>query len=129
MELRATDQGGEAIDMDWFRHDIDAASDDKLMTLISMFGATGYGFYWRVLETLYKAKGEMPVSAVFAVGKSLSIPKKKAEEILKEMLNLQLFLKKILKFFQIAQKLKFNQRKPLKENARTFNDNARSQMG
>ena len=34
----------------WFKHDYDAADDDKTMLLIEQLGLEGYGIYWILYE-------------------------------------------------------------------------------
>lgn len=40
--------------MDYFPHDTDASSDEKLEVLTSLFGAEGYSFYFILLERIYR---------------------------------------------------------------------------
>ena len=39
----------------WFKHDADASSDDKLIYIESLFGLTGYAFYFKMLEILTRS--------------------------------------------------------------------------
>jgi hypothetical protein len=41
----------------WFPHDTIAFSDMKIETLLSVYGAEGYGFYWIIIETLSMEEG------------------------------------------------------------------------
>ena len=41
----------------YFSHDADAASDEKLSTLISVYDYQGYGWYWRIVEMMRKQSG------------------------------------------------------------------------
>ena len=42
---------------DYFSHDADASSDEKLVYLESMFGHTGYALYFKFLEKMTRAEG------------------------------------------------------------------------
>lgn len=42
---------------DWFRHDADASSDEKLLYIESLFGLKGYAFYFKMLEILTRTDG------------------------------------------------------------------------
>lgn len=42
----------------WFSHDCDAADDPKLVALIAQYGMAGYGQWWRLVETLRKARSD-----------------------------------------------------------------------
>lgn len=54
-----------AKDTFWFRHDYDAADDDKTMLLIEQLGLEGYGIYWVLIEKLRGRKDyKMPFSVV-----------------------------------------------------------------
>lgn len=49
----------------WFRHDYDAADDEKTMILIEQLGLEGYGIYWVLIEKLRAREGyKMPFSIV-----------------------------------------------------------------
>jgi hypothetical protein len=42
--------------LDYFPHDCDAASDEKVETLMYLHGAKGYTFYFVLLERIYRSK-------------------------------------------------------------------------
>lgn len=42
-----------AKDTYFFRHDYEPTSDPKIQALLSEYGATGYGLYWRIVEMLH----------------------------------------------------------------------------
>lgn len=49
----------------WFRHDYDAADDDKTMVMIEQLGLEGYGIYWVLIEKLRGRKDyRMPFSII-----------------------------------------------------------------
>ena len=49
----------------WFKHDYDAADDDKTMLLIEQLGLEGYGIYWILIEKLRGRDGyKMPFSVI-----------------------------------------------------------------
>ena len=37
----------------WFTHDYNARSDEKIIELLSKHGMTGYGIWWGIIESLY----------------------------------------------------------------------------
>jgi uncharacterized protein YdaU (DUF1376 family) len=37
----------------YFQHDFEPTSDPKIIALLSKFGATGYGVFWRIIEMLH----------------------------------------------------------------------------
>jgi len=50
--------------MDYFPHDTDAASDEKVEALRFLFGNDGYAFYFILLERIYRTpKAELDISA------------------------------------------------------------------
>lgn len=53
----------------WFKHDYDAADDDKTMLLIEQLGLEGYGIYWILIE---KLRGREDYKMPFAVIPSLA---------------------------------------------------------
>ncbi len=49
--------------LDYFPHDTDATSDDKLEALQSLFGNDGYAFYFKLLERIYHTgTGELDIA-------------------------------------------------------------------
>lgn len=40
--------------LDYFPHDVYAASDEKIETLVMLYGAKGYAFYFMHLEYIYR---------------------------------------------------------------------------
>ena len=38
----------------YFSHDFEAASDPKILCMLSDYGGEGYGLYWRLIELLHK---------------------------------------------------------------------------
>ena len=40
--------------LDYFPHDTDASSDKKMRALHSLCGLAGLGFYWYIIELIYK---------------------------------------------------------------------------
>lgn len=49
----------------WFKHDYDAADDDKTILLIEQLGLEGYGIYWILIEKLRGREGyKMPFSVI-----------------------------------------------------------------
>ena len=43
--------------LDYFPHDTDASTDEKIEALEAIFGAIGYAFYFKALERIFKAAG------------------------------------------------------------------------
>jgi hypothetical protein len=49
----------------WFKHDFDAADDDKTILLIEQLGLEGYGIYWVLIEKLRGREGyKLPFSII-----------------------------------------------------------------
>lgn len=42
---------------EWFRHDVNARHDPKIVLMRAMYGAEGYGIYWMIIETLRETEG------------------------------------------------------------------------
>jgi len=40
--------------LEYFPHDSDAANDKKMQAVISLCGISGYGFYWYLVERIYR---------------------------------------------------------------------------
>ena len=46
---------------EYFAHDYDASSDPKVVAMISVHGAAGYGLYWHINELLHRTTGHKVV--------------------------------------------------------------------
>ena len=40
----------------YFAHDYEAASDPKILCMLSDYGGEGYGLYWRLIEALCQSE-------------------------------------------------------------------------
>jgi hypothetical protein len=75
----------------YIKHDINAGDDDKLIQLQTDFGFSGTGFYWELLELVYRNEGKLARKSSVSVGERGGIRKKTAEEMVDEMVSLGLF--------------------------------------
>lgn len=57
--------------MDYFRHDINASEDDKILELLEKGGYEYLGYYWRFIEYLYSRGGKVNKQRLNAVAWSL----------------------------------------------------------
>lgn len=48
--------------LDYFPHDVDSSSDDKLETLEAVYGNDGYAAYFKLLERIYRNGGKIFIS-------------------------------------------------------------------
>lgn len=51
-------------DRQYFTHDYLALEDPKIQEMLSDIGASGYGLYWAIVETLYQQRGKYPLKAI-----------------------------------------------------------------
>jgi hypothetical protein len=49
----------QKIGLDYFPHDTDASNDMKMQSLLSLCGLAGIGFYWFMIERMYKEQDFM----------------------------------------------------------------------
>lgn len=57
--------------MDYFRHDINASEDDKMLDLLEKGGYLHLGYYWRFVEYLYNRGGKVSKNRLSGVAWSL----------------------------------------------------------
>jgi len=85
--------------LDYFPHDTDASSDEKIESLRALYRNDGYAFYFIVLERIYRSnKGELNLSSndeKKILAKKIGITLKKYETILKSCFKINLFDEKI----------------------------------
>ena len=77
--------------LDYFPHDTDAASDEKIEPLIVLYGAKGYAFYFYLLERIYRQKNfELLVSdaeTIQLLTRKLQVTEQEFDSILKTALR------------------------------------------
>lgn len=85
--------------LDYFPHDTDALSDEKVQSLKALFRNDGYAFYFIILERIYRTpKGEIDISSndeKRILAKSIGISLKKFDTILQNCFKKNLFSEKI----------------------------------
>jgi hypothetical protein len=88
--------------LDYFSHDTDASSDEKVEALRALYRNDGYAFYFIHLERLYRSNtGELNLSSIEErkiLAKKIGITLKRYETILKSCFKINLFDEK--KFFK-----------------------------
>ena len=67
--------------MRYFRHDIGARHDLKMQNLLMTYGATGWGIYWAIVETMYENNGVLPVSQCKSIAFALQTKESIVENI------------------------------------------------
>ena len=84
--------------LDYFPHDTDALSDEKVQSLKALFRNDGYAFYFITLERIYRTpKGEIDISSndeKRILAKSIGISLKKFDTILQNCFKKNLFSEK-----------------------------------
>ncbi|MFA7087284.1 MAG: Lin1244/Lin1753 domain-containing protein, partial [Aliarcobacter sp.] len=75
----------------YIKHDINASDDDKLIQLQVDFGFSGLGFYWRLLELIYRNEGRLAKKSSVSIGERGGMRKKASAEMVDEMVSLGLF--------------------------------------
>lgn len=87
--------------MDYFPHDTDALSDEKIEALRSMFGNDGYAFYFILLERIYRTPDfELDLSSpgiITILARKVGVSPDKFLEILDFALDFGCFDKKLYK--------------------------------
>lgn len=77
--------------LDYFPHDTDAASDEKIEPLVILYGAKGYAFYFYHLERIYRQKDfELDVSdaeTIQLISSKLQITTQEYDSILQSALK------------------------------------------
>lgn len=85
--------------LDYFPHDTDASSDEKIESLRALYRNDGYAFYFIILERIYRSNnGELNLSSdeeKKILAKKIGITLKRYETILKSCFKIKLFDEKI----------------------------------
>ena len=81
--------------LEYFPHDVDASSDEKLQSLRALFRNDGYAFYFITLERIYRTpNGELDISSDDErriLARAIGISLKKLDTILKSCFKKNLF--------------------------------------
>ena len=81
--------------LDYFPHDVDAMNDEKIESLMFLYGAKGYLFYFGLLERIYRTNNqELDVSAsetIQILGKKLGINSEEWDKMLASAINFGCF--------------------------------------
>lgn len=81
--------------LDYFPHDVDASSDEKIEALRALYGNDGYAFYFIMLERIYRTPNfELDVSEEFLrqiLAKKVAVTLEKFEQMLETALKLGCF--------------------------------------
>lgn len=85
--------------LDYFPHDTDAISDEKLEAMRALHGNDGYAFYFILLERIYRTpNGELDISNITkraAIISKVGVSPEKFNIMLKDAIELELFDKSI----------------------------------
>jgi DnaD/phage-associated family protein len=85
--------------LDYFPHDTDATSDEKLEAMRALHGNDGYAFYFILLERIYRtSNGELDVSNISkraAIISKVGVSPEKFNAMLEDAFELELFDKAI----------------------------------
>ena len=74
----------------YFSHDYSTTSDPKVQAFLSMFGATGYGVFWRIIEMLHEDQNhKLPLKKYLftAVGFQLKVEATEVEQMIHSLIN------------------------------------------
>ena len=81
--------------LDYFPHDTDASSDEKVEALTMLYGAKGYAFYFILLERIYRSSTfELDVSdaeTIQILSRKMSVTTEEFHQILKSALKHKCF--------------------------------------
>ena len=74
----------------YFAHDYEAASDPKIICMLSDYGGEGYGLYWRIIELLHKeTKHVLPLKRLLllALSKQLLMEEAKVKAFIDDCIK------------------------------------------
>ena len=87
------------IGLDYFPHDTDASNDMKMQALQSLCGLAGLGFYWYLIERIYKENDFMldvsDAETIQILCRNLSVTRQKYNRYLEVCLKYGLFDKNL----------------------------------
>lgn len=84
-----------AKDSYWFKHDYNARNDEKILELLSEYGAEAYGIYWMIVETMAENEnGGVKATLMGGLSHGFRVAKGRLIEIIDTCLAIDLFYEK-----------------------------------
>lgn len=80
------------IESHFFKHDVTAKDDQKILELRADYGAEGYGIYWMMVETMYTSGGFIDRVAIGGLSLGYGVPKDTLLAIMESCINLGLLI-------------------------------------
>lgn len=88
---------------EYFSHDYDPISDDKMLAMVSEWGAVGYGLYWHIVEKLHKSQDNTITFSgyiIVAIAKQMKVDAKQITAFVDDCVNVfELFKRENEKVF------------------------------
>ena len=89
-----------AKDSFWFRHDYNARNDEKILELMSEYGAESYGIYWMIIETMAENEnGCIKSSLIGGLSHGFRVAKSRLVEIINCCIRVELLHEKDGNYF------------------------------
>lgn len=89
-----------AKDSFWFRHDYNARNDEKILELMSEYGAEAYGIYWMLIESMAENEnGCIKASLVGGLSHGFRVAKSRLIEIIQCCIRVELLHEKDGNYF------------------------------
>ena len=89
-----------AKDSFWFRHDYNARNDEKILELMSEYGAESYGIYWMIIETMAENEnGCIKASLLGGLSHGFRVAKTRLIEIIQCCIRVELLHEKDGNYF------------------------------
>jgi hypothetical protein len=99
----------------WFKHDLNARNDPKMMRLLKIHKCEGIGVYWCLIEMMYEQGGYLKINEKDVYTDSLKTKEKLIDFLISES---GLFKKDDTKFWSESLLIRMGKRNDIKEKAR-----------
>ena len=84
-----------AKDSFWFKHDYNARNDEKILELMSEYGAEAYGIYWMIIESMAENEnGCIKATLIGGLSHGFRVAKSRLLEIIQCCIRVELFQEK-----------------------------------
>ena len=102
----------------YFKHDNNAAHDDKILAVREKYGWEGYGFYWFILETMSRNDGYIKATLERGLSLGMMVDKILLSEYLDFCVSITLFKKDKIGYFSARLIQQLETRKVLSESGK-----------
>lgn len=72
---------------EYFSHDIGTLSNGKIVKMMNDYGFAGFGYYWAIIEEIYRADGEFDMADILVMAKNTGVDENELTTFIDKCVN------------------------------------------